>query len=352
MTPRRDLFPIFAILGACGAVWLLQTAETILAPMVLAFGMGVVMAPVTDRIDRFGLPRSASALLALLTTLAAVLTGVLLLEPIVSDAIRMAPRIRWELREFVLSLKPALDSVTEVQDAISETLNDGRPPVPDGEGKIEVPQLTDAIWLAPGIAAQAMIFVGTLYFFLLSRSDIYRYINRDKGPLDTAALRNAELQVSRYFMTITTINAGFGAAFGIAMTVLGMPGPIVWGLAAALLNYVPYVGPAAFSAALLVAGMLNFDGIASLAPLLVFLTMNVVESQFVTPAAIGRHMSVNPLLVFVSLTFWLWLWGPVGGIVAIPVLVWGLHIRAALKRGAGPAEAPKSPASLAGSPAR
>ena len=85
-------------------------------------------------------------------------------------------------------------------------------------------------------------------------------------------------------------------------------------------------GPALVAAALLLAGLLSFDGLAGLAPAALFVSMNAIEGQFVTPALVGRHMHVNPLLVFLSLVFWLWLWGPIGGIVAIPVLVWTLYL--------------------------
>jgi predicted PurR-regulated permease PerM len=80
------------------------------------------------------------------------------------------------------------------------------------------------------------------------------------------------------------------------------------------------------ASALLVVGIVTFDGVMSFVPMVVFVTMNMIEAQFVTPTFVGRQMSLNPLLVFLSLAVWLWLWGPIGGLIAIPALVWFLFM--------------------------
>ncbi len=331
MSLRHPLFPVLAVIAACGLVWFLQTAEHVMAPLLLALVLGVVISPATDKIEGLGVKRSISAFLALIATLAAIVALGLLLGPVISDAIEMAPRMRGELREIAVSMRPALESVTDLQETIEQTLATGDASSAPKEEPVAVPNLMDAIWYAPGLAAQAMIFIGTFYFFLLSRNDIYRYVHLDDTNVDTAALRRAEGEVSRYFMTITAINATFGCLIGLVMTVLGMPSPVLWGLAAFLVNYVLYLGPAALACALLLAGFIVFDGLASILPAAIYLGLNATEGQFVTPGLVGKHMSINPLLVFVSLVFWLWLWGPLGGIIAIPLLVWGLRIQQAIK---------------------
>ena len=331
MSFRHPLFPVLAVIAACGLVWFLQTAEHVMAPLLLALVLGVVISPATDRIERIGVRRSISAFLALFATLAALVLLGIVLGPVISDAIEMAPRMRWELREIMSSMRPALESMTDLQETLEETSATGTRASGAEEGRVAVPNVMDAIWYAPGLAAQAMIFIGTLYFFLLSRSDIYRCIHRGDTNVDAEALKRAEGEVSRYFMTITAINATFGFLIGVVMTLLGMPSPVLWGLGAFFVNYVLYLGPAVFACALLLAGFVVFDGIASVLPALIYLALNGTEGQFVTPGLVGKHMSINPLLVFVSLVFWLWMWGPLGGIIAIPLLVWGLRIQRAIK---------------------
>ena len=105
-----------------------------------------------------------------------------------------------------------------------------------------------------------------------------------------------------------------------------MPAPYVWGFIAATLNYILYIGPAIFAASALLGGLLAFDGGMGVMPAILYVCLNGVEGNFVTPTLVGKNMQVNPLLVFLSLVFWLWLWGPLGGIVAIPILLYALAI--------------------------
>jgi predicted PurR-regulated permease PerM len=113
---------------------------------------------------------------------------------------------------------------------------------------------------------------------------------------------------------------------GVVFHIMGMPGPYVWGLVAALLNYILYIGPAVFAVSVLLGGLLAFDGAMGVVPAVAYVCINGIEGNFVTPTLVGKNMAVNPLLVFLSLVFWLWLWGPLGGIVAIPILLYILAV--------------------------
>ena len=326
MSPRPAQSTALIVIAVCAAVWFLQTASHVMAPLLLALVVGVVTAPVGDLIEKIGLRRSVSAFVVLFSALTAVVLLGLLLVPVITDAVEMAPRIKWELRKFISTLQPAIESVTDMQASIEDSLSPGSDPVAT---PTDAPSLTDAIWLAPGFFAQVMIFAGSLYFFLLSRNDLYRIIAHNTSRVSEEVLCAAERDVSRYFLTITAINAAFGLIIGLVMATLGMPNPFLWGIGAFLVNYLLYLGPIAFAVTLLIAGFVTFEGAWSFLPAALYLSLNATEGQFVTPSLVGRHMSINPLAVFVSLIFWLWLWGPVGGVIAIPVLVWGLNLREA-----------------------
>lgn len=311
----------------------LKLGQELFAPMLAAIVLGVVCAPFTDRVERMGLPRVAAALLVLGLFLTVALAAFFIVEPAVSSAIRNGPALWRELTDMLGGLRGTLAGVEELSESVAEALSDGAPaPAPAGE-TVEFPGVMDALALAPYLAAALLIFVGTLYFFLVARSDVYDRIDRWSISLDRDALCRAEALVSRYFLTITLINAVFGSLVGVGLTLAGMPGAMVWGLVAFLANYILYLGPAVFAVALLVGGLIQFDGAMQFVPAAAFVAMNVIEGQFVTPSLVGRHMEVNPLLVFVSLTFWLWLWGPIGGLVAIPTLVWMLHVVDHLRNG-------------------
>ncbi|MGB3406608.1 MAG: AI-2E family transporter [Jannaschia sp.] len=311
----------------------LDRAASLFAPVVLALVIGVVLSPLSRRIDRLGAPHGVSAFLTLAMILALIVGLVILLGPIVEEIFDRAPVIWVEIREVLSSLQSTAQGIDQVSEQVADALNESGPGTEDApKDRVEVPTLADALMLAPSLAAWLLIFAGTLYFFLLSRREVYDWISRT-GLVDSAAVMvEAEREVSRYFLTITLINAGFGTLIALALIALGMPYAILWGFILFVANFILYLGPAIYAVALLVAGIVSFDGLASFLPAIVFVGMNLIEAQFVTPSLIGRQMKVNPLLVFLSLVFWLWLWGPIGGIVAIPLLVWGISLNGRRRR--------------------
>jgi predicted PurR-regulated permease PerM len=318
----------------------LYQLEPIAAPATLALVIGAVLSPLSDFRESRGYSPVVGALVGLVVTLAVLAALTLVFQPVVAQLIEQAPKVRSDLREAVKSIQGLLHGLSEISDEVQKAAApeaqaataSAPPPEP-----IDIPTFTDAVLAAPAILAQILIFSGVLFFFLLTRRDIYDWISRhlsgrgERLHLDRS-LREAERCVSRYFLTISLVNGGLGATTAVYLQVLGMPGAVVWGVLATLLNFIPYLGPAMFIIALFFAGVAVFDGGFSLLPALGFLVLNAIEGQFVTPTLIGRNLQVNALLVFLSLVFGVWLWGPIGGIVAIPLLLWVMVLGAGFAR--------------------
>jgi predicted PurR-regulated permease PerM len=130
----------------------------------------------------------------------------------------------------------------------------------------------------------------------------------------------AELLI--FLATITAINVGLGAAVALALWAVGMPSPLLWGVLAILLNFVIYIGPALMTVILLSVSLsLNHSAFDILLPPGIYLALHAVESNFVTHQILGATMTMNPFAVFLALAFWIWLWGPVGGFIAVPSLL-------------------------------
>jgi predicted PurR-regulated permease PerM len=302
----------------------LKQSKDLFAPVVSALLLGVVLTPLSDFWDRLRMPQAISALLSVLMALSAILLLLLLIEPYITQAINRAPIIWNELRGTIDQLKAMLRGLEQMSNDVSAAIE----PSNGAEAKdpAVLPSVTEALFYAPQFAAQIMIFTGTLYFFLLARNASYDWIDGQFPSFGKVELRHAGQQVARYVLTISAINFGLGCLVAVVMQLLQMPTPILWGVLAFVLNYIVYLGPIALIAALLVTGIVVFDGAASYVPALAYFLMNAAEAQFVTPALVGKTLEVNPLLVFLSLVFWLWLWGPIGGIIAIPLLIWGLAV--------------------------
>ena len=298
----------------------LKVAQDIFAPLTLAIVTGVIFAPLADRLERLGLPRGVVAMMLIIGMFFAIGALAYMIEPYITTLIDRLPSIKYEVRKLFLEYQGLIQGLDEMNKEVEAALGSGGA----AQEPTDVPGLTDAVFLAPQILAQLLIFLGGLFFFLLTRNGIYRYISSKIGTgMDTPKLLerfcDAESMVSKYFAAISVVNAGLGIAVGTALMLLGLPGAVVWGIAAMLLNYVLYLGPAALAAGLLLAGVVNYDGLMTFAPMAIYLCCNMTEAQFVTPALVGRHVQINPFLIFASLIFWLWFWGPLGGIVAIPV---------------------------------
>jgi predicted PurR-regulated permease PerM len=304
----------------------LDYAKDFFAPVVSALVAGIVLSPLSDLLTRIGLRPSVSALVTVAVTLAFVVCLALLLEPYVTVAIERAPIIWFELRETVDGIRSVMLGLNEIAEDVAEAVDPANEPGEKKTPAFAVPSITDALFYAPHYLAQFMIFVGVFYFFLMTRPEIYRWLGGFVSEMESQDFVHAEKQVARYFLTITAINASFGVLVAIVMQGFAMPAAVFWGVMAFVLNFVPYLGPIALTAMLLVTGVVAFDGPISFVPAAVYLAMNAVEGQFVTPALVGQRMSVNPLLVFVSLVFWMWLWGPIGGVIAIPLLIWSISI--------------------------
>jgi hypothetical protein len=160
---------------------------------------------------------------------------------------------------------------------------------------------------------------------------IGRHLSAQGGPRDSPLsdkkkaleiARGIETEIGRYLVTVSIINLVLGVAASLLMYLLHMPNPMLWGAMVALLNFIPYVGATISLSILTVVAILTFETLGqALAVPAGFLVLTTLEGQIGYPFIVGRHFSVNPVLVFVSLLFWGLLWGIPGMLMAVPILV-------------------------------
>ena len=304
----------------------LEQVESLLAPVVLALVVGIVLSPISDAWENRGLSPVWGALTSLVISLLVAALLVLVIQPLLVQMIAEAPKVWNDMRSSILDLRQMFQGLREASDEVSKAIG---PDADSSSSKAAMPNATDMLMLAPALLGQALLYIGTLFFFQLSRREIYDWIAKHLAAstqrgTTALKLRAAETRVSHYFLTISMINAGLGICVAVAMQLIGLPNAPLWGVIAFLINYILYLGPAVLAVALVFAGIAAFDGLRVLLPALIYLGLNSTEGQFVTPTLLGRHMRINPLLIFLSLTFGIWLWGPLGGVVAIPLLLWAL----------------------------
>jgi predicted PurR-regulated permease PerM len=166
-----------------------------------------------------------------------------------------------------------------------------------------------------------------LYFLLVSGDTFLRRIVEilpkfsDKRQAVDISQQIQEEDVSAYLITITAMNAAVGIATATAMHLCGLGDPLLWGAAAFLLNYIPILGPVVGTVIFFLAGMLSFDSLwGALLPPALYFGIHLVEGESLTPMLLARRFTLNPVLVILSLLFWLWMWGVPGAILAVPML--------------------------------
>jgi len=305
-------------------IYAAQQAQSLLAPFAMALVIGLMFGPVADRIERLGIPPALSALAVLIlfiVLIAVIFFGIAI--PL-SEWVSQLPQIWEKLQAELYKWRGMFSAVQSVQEAVQGLAGD--------EAKVMVTvddgsPVQSAAFLAPAVLAQLGLFLVAMYFFIATRRQIQRaalsFAFTRKFRLRLLRLfSRVEMVVSRYLLSITFINLGMGAVVGLAMFALGMPSPLLWGALAFLFNYVVFIGMAALSVILFVVALGTMaTPSAALVPVLVYLAINFIEAQFITPNILGRMLTLNPLVVFIAVTFWIWLWGPIGGFVAVPFLL-------------------------------
>lgn len=299
-------------LASLAVVAALDLAQEILAPFVFALVLGVVVSPLADRLSDWGVPRLAISTALLVLVVLVVGTATLLIEPLVFLMIDELPRIKSVATQWLEAASSVLRGIEEISQEIEDSVG-GEQAAPESA----IPSITDALWLAPNFAAQTFVFVGTLFFFVLTREDVYAKLGA-RG----SRLRQADRAVSRYFAAVTLVNISLGVVTASVLMAAGVNNALLWGLAAGVLNYILYLGPLLIIAGLTVAGMLQFSGATVFLPPFLFLLINLTEANFATPWIVGKRLALNPLVIFMAIVFGLWLWGPIGAIVALPVILW------------------------------
>lgn len=313
------------VIGVIAIVGALEYGQVILAPVVLSIVIGLMFGPLADRIEQAGIPPwiSGFAVVALFVGLIAVaITGFAV--PL-SDWLEKLPLIWSRLQSELTSWRGVIASVAGLQEQLREAMGQKT-----GGMRVNVEDTSaveSVVFLAPALMAQVILFLASMYFFIATRVRIRVAVlslcfERRLRWRFAHIFRDIEDMVSRYLLSITAVNIVLGVAVSLALWVLGVPSPLLWGMLAGVLNYVIYIGPAVMVLILSGVGLATADSaVGIISPPLVYLVLNMIEAQFVTPHILGRTTTLNPFIVFLALAFWIWLWGPVGGFIAVPALL-------------------------------
>jgi predicted PurR-regulated permease PerM len=317
------LIGIFVLL--LGAV--LYVARPILLPVTAALIIAMTFAPIVKRASELKIPPWVTATAIVLGLAAAVATLITLLSAPLIAWIDRAPEIAARIREKLYVLDIPLAALRDLQHTLM-------PPSPNSVN-VEPSQIT---LVAPVIAVvtpavtQIAIFVATLFFALVGQIEARRHLallfaSRDAKLRFLRITNDIEDHLASYVAVVTTINVTLGAVVALGAWLFGFENPLMLGLLTAILNYIPYIGPACVVAILFSVGLVTFPTLAyALLPPAAFVALTTIEGNILTPAILGHRLTLNPLIVFIAIVFWAWLWGPIGAFLAVPLSLIGFVI--------------------------
>ena len=304
----------------------LYLGRSFFLPIILALLLSFLLSPVVRWLKKLHIPEAISAALVVLGLLGALGLGMYELAGPAYEWARQAPQSFKRLEKKLADLKQPVQTMSRATATVEKITKVGAGTEPP---KIEVKQesLGERLFSQTTeiLAAGSVMFI--LLFFLLASGDMFlrkliRVLPRleDKKRAVEIA-RQIESDISVYLATITFINACLGFATWGAMALLGVPNPLLWGVMAWTTNYIPYLGAMVMYATLTMVGFLTFDtvGHALLVPG-AFGVLNILEAYLLTPLVLGRRLTLNPVVIFLALTFWGWIWGVSGAILAVPIM--------------------------------
>lgn len=305
----------------------LYVGREFLTPIILSFLISLTLTPVVRALSRFGIPAFVSATILVTSTTACVgVLGYVTSGPI-TDLVADAPKISQSLKEkahtIQITLEKAITATEQIDRATAEINTDNTQRVVVAQPGILSRAAGNALSIVTTLAITFVLSLFLLGSGTLFYEKIVQSVPRlsDKKKL-LRVVYSVEKEISRYLFTVTVINACLGIVVGLGLWKIGIPNPLVWGVAAGVLNFLPYIGPLIELGLVSIISLATFDsiGLSLLAPAFV-LMCNILEGQFITPLMVGRRLELNTVAVFISISFWSWIWGFIGALLAVPLLV-------------------------------
>jgi len=315
-------------LFALALIYTLHVGRSFFVPIVVAILLSFLLAPLVRVFTRLRLPTTVAAALVIILLIAGIGAAGYRLAAPAATWIDEMPRALDRIESIVADVSEPVESVREATDQVERMTKVGGNDAEEPQ-QVEVAgtSLSDSLFqITVGFFVQ-LLFVFVFLFALLAYGD--RIVAKvvvmaphlgDRRQVAAIAART-ERRLSGYLGTIALINLGLGLTAALAMYLLGMPNPLLWGIVGGVMNFVPFVGAMFTATVVLVAAASEFSEPLRIAlPPLTFLLLTGIEAYFVTPTILAHRLTLNLIAIFLSLFFWGWLWGPIGVLLAVPML--------------------------------
>lgn len=311
-----------------GLPFALRAGAEFFMPVTAALVIAIALVPLLEWFERRGMPSKAAAGLCLVIFL---MIAIFAIGSIVVPASDWVAQVPTKITKVRAELDPVFNIYKNLDRFVDRIANQVEINHASHTRTVTVEQPTSLVGLlatsAPHLLIQLFFSLLVIFFFLAGWTAMRKKTIVSRGSFEGALTTARVIQqvvdaTSTYLGTITVINAGLGALTAGALWLLGMPSPIMWGGIVAVANYIPYLGPIICALLLFAGGLMIYPDVwGALAPPAIFICFHLVEANFFTPMVVGHRLTISPLSILVSLSFWAWIWGTTGALLAVPLLI-------------------------------
>lgn len=303
----------------------LYFTRAFLLPIVLALLLTFLLRPAVRALKRLKIPEVASAALVLILLLGVVGYGTVRVSRPAAEWMYNAPESLRRIELKVSHLRQLFEEASQAAEELKKIATLGTQNAMEVE--IKRPGFTDAVLTGTQevLIKSSVMFI--LLYLLLASGDLFQrkfirlFSDENKKRQVQAITREVERKISRYLLTVTIVNTLMGISLGIGMYLVGMPNPVLWGVMAGFLVFIPYLGPLIGMSIVTFVALLTFDSIErTLLVPAIYLSLETLQGQILTPMVLGFRLALNPVAIFIWLIFWGWIWGITGALLAVPML--------------------------------
>lgn len=304
--------------------FVLSIGSVVFLPVVTAVVLTIVLSPLADRLYGWGVPNGLASLLALIVFFAILVAALgLILQPAVAlfDGV---PVLLRQVGARFSQLQDEFAWIGQLNRQLAEMMKSSE----SREVVLASPSFLEELAFAtPSVVIEAVLTLLMAYFLIEARVRMRQRLLLGRASFGSSikaarVLREVQDRVAAYILTVGWINALVGVVVALGAWLLGLEAPIMWGGLAAILNFLPYIGPMLMMALLALFGIGTSETVlVGLIPALAYLGLHTLEANVFTPSILGARFTVNPVMILIALSYFTWIWGVLGALLSVPILL-------------------------------
>lgn len=304
--------------------FVLSIGSVVFLPLVTAIILTVILSPLADKLHGWGIPNVLAALISLLVFFAILLLALaLILQPAIA-LFDEFPALLKQVGDRFMQLRDQFAWLAQINEQLAELANRGE----SREVVVATPSLLEELAFAtPSFVIETILTLLMAFFMIEARVRLRQKLLFGRTSFGTSikaarVLREVQDRVAAYILTVGWINALVGVVVALGAWALGVDAPIMWGGLAALLNFLPYIGPTMMIGLLTLFGIGTADTVLlGLIPAAAYLALHTIEANVITPSILGARFTMNPVMILIALSYFTWIWGVFGALLSVPILL-------------------------------